>query len=92
LSSASSGAAGTGPAFAKGGAIFALASLTPSNGNAQGYPASLPTVTGCNVTFSDSVAASAASTDTDNIDTYGASRAGLIDNVCNLIFANGFDQ
>jgi len=91
LSSAASGAAGTGPAFAKGGAIFALASLTPSNGNAQGYPASLPIVTGCNVSFSGSVAASAASTDTDNVDTYGASRAGLVDNVCNLIFANGFD-
>jgi hypothetical protein len=76
LSSAISGANGTGPAFAKGGAIFALASLTPSNGNAQGYPASLPIVTGCNVSFSDSVAASAASTDTDNADTYGTSRAG----------------
>ncbi len=92
LSSATSGAGGTGPASAKGGAIFALASLTPSNANAQGYPASLPTVTGCYVSFDSSVAASAAGTDIDNVDTYGTSRAGLIDNVCNLIFANGFDE
>ncbi len=82
---------GASPNTAKGGAIFALASLTPPNGNAQGYPDSLPTVTGCNVIFSASAAASAASTDTDNVDTYGVSRAGLIDNVCDSIFANGFD-
>jgi hypothetical protein len=91
-STATSGTGGTGPAFANGGAIFALASLTPSNGNAQGYPASLPTVTGCNVSFDSSIAASAAGTDNDNVDTYGTSRAGLVDNVCNLIFANGFDD
>ena len=90
-SSATSGSGGTGPAFAKGGAIFALSSLTPANGNAQGYPAVLPTVAGCYVTFSGSTAASAADTDTDNVDTYGTSRAGLIDNVCDSIFANGFD-
>jgi hypothetical protein len=91
LSSATSGTGigGTGPAFTKGGAIFALASLTSAN--TQGYPASLPTVTGCNVSFSDSVAASAAGTDTDNVDTYGTSRAGLIDS-CDQIFANGFDE
>jgi len=88
---ANSGTGGTGPAMAKGGAIFALASLTPANGNAQGYPVSLPTVTGCNVVFSASVAASAAITDTDNVDTYGVSRAGLIDSICDSIFANGFD-
>jgi hypothetical protein len=89
--SATSGSGGTGASTAKGGAIFALASLTPSNGNAQGYPDSLPTVVGCNVVFSGSTAASAAVTDTDNVDTYGVSRAGLIDNLCDSIFANGFD-
>ena len=83
---------GAGPALAKGGAVFALASLTPANGNKQGYPDELPTVTGCNVVFNGSVAASAADTDTDNVDTYGVSRAGLIDNVCDGIFANGFDE
>ena len=34
--------------------------------------------------------ATAAATDTDNVDTYGTSKAGLTD-ICEALFANSFE-
>jgi hypothetical protein len=67
--------------LAKGGAIFALHDLDANaNGNERGMPAFLPEVTGCgNEFFENSVTPSPAGTDTDNNDTFGTSRADLVE-------------
>ncbi len=49
----------------RGGAVFVLSSLTNSNGNNQGMPAVLATVTSCQISFSGNTA------DTANADYYG---------------------
>ena len=73
----------------KGGALFALNILTNPNGNDQGMPAALPTVTGCGNAFTGSTAGNAGGTDLDNADTFGASRVDVT-KLCDLIFADGF--
>ena len=74
---------GPRPGQGKGGAIFAMQSLTNANGNNQGMPTALPTVTSFGATFTDSIAgnqagAPAATTppngvgnSQDNNDVYG---------------------
>ena len=74
----------------KGGAIFALDALTSPNGNDSGYPAALPVVAGCDITFATNSASTQLGTDTDNHDTYGVSRAALIA-PCDDLFADGFE-
>jgi hypothetical protein len=67
--------------FAKGGAIFALHDLDANeNGNNQGMPSALPDVTGCGNRFIENTTEPAVpGTDIDNVDTFGASRAALVD-------------
>jgi Domain of unknown function (DUF4347)/Bacterial Ig-like domain/RTX calcium-binding nonapeptide repeat (4 copies) len=45
------GGTGANPGIGKGGAIFVMQSLTNTNGNNQGMPTTLPTVTGTDVFF-----------------------------------------
>jgi len=86
------GTSSPGTGQAKGAAIFALASLTPPNGNTQGYPATRPTVDGCLNTFSGSIAANAGTADSDNVDTFGTPRSRLISSVCDRLFIDGFES
>ena len=63
----------------KGGAIFALNTLTNSNGNNNQMPPELPRVIGCeNLFLANTVDPPPPNTDTDNADTFGTSRAALI--------------
>ena len=57
----------------RGGAIFVLNTLTNSNGNNQGLPTSLPTISATNVTGGGNSAADDTGTSTDNDNIYGAS-------------------
>ena len=77
--------------LAKGGALFALNQLTNANGNNQGMPAALPTVDGCANTFATSVAADAGTSNSDNVDVFGADRLGLTLGCDDRLFADGFD-
>jgi hypothetical protein len=77
--------------LAKGAAIFAVDVLVNGNGNIQGMPAALPTVTGCADTFANSTAADAGSSNTDNADVFGADRTGLTLACDDRIFADSFD-
>jgi hypothetical protein len=79
-------------AWAKGAAIFAIDILGNGNGNDQGMPAVLPTVTGCANTFTASTAADAGGSNTDNADVFGADRIGLRLACDDRIFAAGFDR
>jgi len=81
------GVAGTG----KGGALFALSSLTNSNGNNAGMPASLPFVFGCGNTFDSSAASDAGNVDDDNADVFGTDRVALT-SLCDQIFVDGFEE
>ncbi|NEZ04938.1 hypothetical protein G4Y73_12340 [Wenzhouxiangella sp. XN201] len=74
-----------------GGAIFALHTLSNANGNNQGMPLALPTVEGCDVTFSFNDAGNAGVSDTDNSDTFGTSRDDL-DETCPPIFEDRFED
>jgi hypothetical protein len=77
------GGTGNNPGQGKGGAIFAMQSLTNTNGNNQGMPTALPTVTSFGATFTDNTAANQAGTpaattpangvgnNQDNNDVYG---------------------
>ncbi|MEG4397313.1 DUF4347 domain-containing protein, partial [Microcoleus sp. BROC3] len=66
---------GTGPignsGQGKGGAIFAMTSSTNTNGNNQGMPTTLPTVTSWGATFTGSTAANQANTPTATTPTNG---------------------
>jgi hypothetical protein len=90
-----SAAAGASPGLKLGGAIFAVDAAAvnthvSNGGSAQGLPAVLPAVTGCAVSFSNSTAASAGATDTNNVNVYGVSQS-LLTGPCVDIFANGFE-
>ena len=54
-----------------GGAVFIMQSTTNTNGNNQGMPTTLATVTGSNITYSGNSAADDAGTATDNDNIYG---------------------
>lgn len=56
----------------------------------EGMPADLPTVTGCGNSFSNSTAADAAATSSDNVHTFGADLAGLVLACGDRIFFDGF--
>ncbi|MGK2925127.1 MAG: hypothetical protein ACSLE2_05855 [Lysobacterales bacterium] len=86
------GAVNAGNGLGKGGAVFVLHQATAANGNPAGLPAQLPMVTGCANTFSANSADDAASTDLDNPDTFGVSRAGLIGGCPDMFFSNGFED
>ena len=82
--------ANANPGLGKGGAIFAVHILADTNGNDQGMPTTLPTVSGCANTFSGSSASSAGATSRDNPDTFGADQGGLTLACNDRIFADGF--
>jgi hypothetical protein len=65
----------------KGGAIFAIHDLDANeNVNNQGMPAALPEVTGCGNQFIENATVPPVpGTDTDNADTFGTSRAELVE-------------
>jgi hypothetical protein len=83
---ASPGISGT----AKGGAVFAVSSLSNTNSNNQGMPTLLPVVSGCANTFTNNSADSHGTTSRDNADTFGADRVGLTLACNDRIFADGF--
>lgn len=58
----------------KGGAIFVLHTLVNSNGNDQGMPGSLPTVTQCGSIFTNNFADDQSNSLTDNDDVFGTTR------------------
>jgi hypothetical protein len=71
-----------GEGLGKGGAIFAMTAMTTNaNGNDQGMPEQLPVISGCGNEFNNSLApdADGDGNDVDNPDTFGTSRAELID-------------
>jgi hypothetical protein len=78
----------TGGAKGLGGAIFVLHTITNSNGNNQGMPVNLATVSTCNVTFNNNTATS---TDTNGNNTDNIFDLGdrIID--CN-VFNDGFEN
>ncbi|CAH2571379.1 Iron-regulated protein FrpC [Planktothrix rubescens] len=61
----------TNPGQGKGGAIFAMKSLTNSNGNDQGMPTALPTVTSLGATFTGNNAGNQANTPAANTPANG---------------------
>ncbi|MDS1344785.1 DUF4347 domain-containing protein [Planktothrix agardhii] len=61
----------TNPGQGKGGAIFAMTSLTNSNGNNQGMPTALPTVTSLGATFTGNNAGNQANTPAANTPANG---------------------
>ncbi|MEH2060124.1 MAG: hypothetical protein V7K97_29120 [Nostoc sp.] len=66
------GGTGANPGLGLGGGIFIIQSLTNTNGNNQGMPTVLPTVTAVNnPTFSGNRAANDAGTSTNNDNVYG---------------------
>ncbi|MEG3834290.1 DUF4347 domain-containing protein, partial [Microcoleus sp. Z1_C3] len=65
------GGTGANNGQGKGGAIFAMTSLTNSNSNNQGMPTALPTVTIFGATFTSNTAADQASTPTANTPSGG---------------------
>jgi hypothetical protein len=82
----------SGTAKGLGGGIFILHTTSNSNGNDQGMPTVLPTVTGCEVSFSNN---SADDTDmngdnTDDVFDLGNRIQGNLDGEC-PIFKNGFE-
>lgn len=87
--SAAGGEGGGGQGL--GGAIFALHTLSNANGNNQGMPLALPTVEGCDVTFSFNDAVNEGVSDTDNSDTFGTSRDGLTE-PCPPLFQDRFED
>jgi len=82
--------ANANPGQGKGGAIFAVHILAEANGNDQGMPAALPTVSGCANTFNGNSAVDAGTTHLDNADTFGADQVGLALACNDRIFADGF--
>ncbi|RQH21671.1 hypothetical protein D4Z78_09220 [Okeania hirsuta] len=65
------GGTGGNDGLGLGGAVFIMQSTTNTNGNNQGMPTTLATVTGSNVTYSNNSAADDAGTATDNDDVLG---------------------
>ncbi|WP_302183118.1 DUF4347 domain-containing protein [Planktothrix agardhii] len=61
----------TNPGQGKGGAIFAMTSLTNTNGNNQGMPTALPTVTSLGATFTGNNAGNQANTPAANTPANG---------------------
>ncbi|CAD5953597.1 DUF4347 domain-containing protein [Planktothrix agardhii] len=61
----------TNPGQGKGGAIFAMTSLTNTNGNDQGMPTALPTVTSLGATFTGNNAGNQANTPAANTPANG---------------------
>lgn len=78
-SNISDGGSGFENGLGKGGALFAInqTSIDNHQGNPQGIPNSLPEVDGCGNTFDSNTADDADVTDTDNVDTFGASKTTL---------------
>jgi len=74
----------------KGGAIAVLADLGNGNGNDQGMPSVLPTITGCANAFSANSASDAGTSIRDNADVYGIDRVALTLACGDGIFADGF--
>ena len=60
-----------------GGAIFVLHTTENTNGNNQGMPTSLPTVTASNITFSGNSAADDTGEEQNNDDVFGATIIGV---------------
>ncbi|WP_445243932.1 DUF4347 domain-containing protein, partial [Microcoleus sp. S13_B4] len=83
IGNTATGGTGNNPGQGKGGAIFAMRSLTNTNGNNQGMPTALPTVKSLGATFTGNTAANQAGTPAattpangvgssqDNNDVYG---------------------
>ncbi|WP_395372979.1 hypothetical protein [Marinicella sp. W31] len=81
-----------------GGAIFVMHTLENTNGNNQGMPTTLPTVTGCGVTFVNNNSSSDIGTQNDNDDIFDVGnrinlKTGLpLTSPCSdIIFLNGFE-
>ena len=83
IGNTATGGTGNNPGQGKGGAIFAMQSLSNTNGNNQGMPTALPTVISLGATFTDNTAANQTGTPAtttpangignsqDNNDVYG---------------------
>lgn len=67
----------------------ATAGTGGNDGNDQGMPGELPTVSGCGTSFKTNSAVDTAGSDIDNSDTYGTRRAELTDN-CDPLFQDRF--
>jgi hypothetical protein len=76
----------------KGAALYVLRTLGNANGNDQGMPATLPTVTGCGNSLSANAASDAGIVNTDNADVFGADRTGLTLTCGDRIFADTGDS
>ena len=81
-----------------GGALFVIHTLSNTNGNNSGMPASLPIVTGCEVTFVNNLATSDTGSSNNNDDVFDlADRINqdsgiLLTSTCeDLIFSDGFE-
>ena len=85
--STTGGTAAGGNGSALGGAIFALHSLTNSNGNNEGLPTALPTVTGTGLFAQGNTASSAGISGLNNNNAFGTLLTFNIPGVAPLVFA-----
>ncbi|MEG3845213.1 Ig-like domain-containing protein, partial [Microcoleus sp. herbarium14] len=82
------GGTGGNPGQGLGGAIFAMQSTTNTNGNNQGMPATLPTVTTLGATFTTNTAANQANTPTATTPANGVGNSQNNNDVYGTIFGN----
>lgn len=82
---------GGGAGEGKGGALYVLNDLGNPNGNDQGMPAEVPTVSGCGNDFFENSAPDQGGTDTDSPSVFGVSQADL-EEACPDIFSDRFEE
>ena len=78
-----------------GGALFIMHTSSNSNGNDQGMPASLPTVSVCELTFSNNSASDDTGVINNNDDIFDLADILIDEGICildEIIFQNGFEQ
>jgi hypothetical protein len=83
-------ASATGEAKGLGGALFIVHSTTNSNGNNQGMPSSLASVTSCNNTFTGNTATGDTGANNNNDDFFDLADRMILEIEC-PIFKNGFE-